>query len=52
MRLLGTDGHANMIYNIARVLAQYKFYWAAMNKIFIYGNHLLRSNENRSNNST
>ena len=50
-RLLSTDGHTNMIYNIARVLALDKSYWAAMNKIFIYGNHLLRSKENRSNNS-
>ena len=27
---------ANIFYNIARVLALYKSYWAAMNKIFIY----------------
>ena len=26
----------NIYYNIARVLALYKSYWAAMNKIFIY----------------
>ena len=26
----------NSVYNIARVLAQYKSYWAAMNKFFIY----------------
>ena len=26
----------NSLYNIARVLALYKSYWAAMNKIFIY----------------
>ena len=26
----------NIVYNIARVLALYKSYWAAMNKIFIY----------------
>ena len=28
--------YENDIYNIARVLALYKSYWAAMNKIFIY----------------
>ena len=28
-------------YNIARVLALYKSYWAAMNKIFIYALFLL-----------
>ena len=27
---------SNLFYNIARVLALYKSYWAAMNKIFIY----------------
>ena len=26
----------NLLYNMARVLALYKSYWAAMNKIFIY----------------
>ena len=34
-----------IIYNIARVLALHKFYWAAMNKIFIYARpYLLAAN--------
>ena len=35
-------GHkiGNSLYNIARVLALYKSYWAAMNKIFIYARQI------------
>ena len=32
----GPERLHNLLYNIARVLAPYKSYWATMNKIFIY----------------
>ena len=36
MIIIIIDLSINYLYNIARVLALYKSYWAAMNKIFIY----------------